>query len=228
MMLDSLTYLLERVFMLAHFNIFSLIPSEKEKLEKSYEASPRVLQRGDLLEVPRTLFTHFGIYLGDNKVAHLIPDIMPVLTSDKRQIQKMVTTKRLLLGVLCKKATVRVDSVEDFAYGSPILLNTMDHNMKERPLANEEVASRAEMLIDKVPYSLMWNNCEHFVTYCRYGSAVSLQTEKFLEFLKSIIRDQRSVLLTAFLGLVSIGCVGIVPATTLPTFLIPFTLWMAS
>ncbi|KAG5260666.1 hypothetical protein AALO_G00295090 [Alosa alosa] len=228
MMLDSLTYLLERVFMLAHFNIFSLIPSEKEKPEKCCEASTRVLQRGDLLEVPRTLFTHFGIYLGDNKVAHLIPDIMPVLTSDTRQIQKMVTNKRLLLGVLCKKATVRVDSVEDFAYGSPILINSMDHSMKERPLANEEVAGRAEMLIDKVPYSLMWNNCEHFVTYCRYGSAVSLQTEKFLEFLKSIIRDQRSVLLTAFLGLVSIGCVGIAPATTLPALLIPFTLWMAS
>ncbi|XP_076145922.1 lecithin retinol acyltransferase-like [Alosa pseudoharengus] len=228
MMLDSLTYLLERVFMLAHFNIFSLIPSEKEKLENCCEASTRVLQRGDLLEVPRTLFTHFGIYLGDNKVAHLIPDIMPVLTSDARQIQKMVTNKRLLLGVLCKKATVRVDFVEDFAYGSPILINSMDHSMKERPLANEEVAGRAEMLIDKVPYSLMWNNCEHFVTYCRYGSAVSLQTEKFLEFLKSIIRDQRSVLLTAFLGLVSIGCVGIAPATTLPALLIPFTLWMAS
>ncbi|KAL2079340.1 hypothetical protein ACEWY4_025084 [Coilia grayii] len=227
MMLDSLTYLLERVFLLAHFNIFSLIPSEKETL-KCCEASPRVLQRGDLLEVPRTLFTHFGIYLGDNKVAHLIPDIMPVLTGDKSQIQKMVTNKRLLLGVLCKKATVRVDSVEDFAYGSPILINVMDHTMKERPLPNEEVASRAEMLIDKVPYSLLWNNCEHFVTYCRYGSAVSLQTQKFLEFLKSIIRDQRSVLFSVCLGLVFIGCVGIAPATTLPTILIPFTLWMAS
>lgn len=164
--------------MLAHFNIFSLIPSEKEKRDKSCETSTRTLQRGDLLEVPRTLFTHFGIYLGDNKVAHLIPDIMPVLTDDMRQIQKSVTNKRLLLGVLCKQATVRVDSVEDFAYGSPILINTMDHSMKERPLPNEEVANRAEMLIDKVPYSLLWNNCEHFVTYCRYGSAVCLQTEK--------------------------------------------------
>lgn len=178
MMLDSLTYLLERVFLLAHFNIFSLIPSEEEKREKSCEASPRVLQRGDLLEVPRTLFTHFGIYLGDNKVAHLIPDIVPMLTGYKCQIQKSVTNNRLLLGVLCKQATVRVDSVEDFAYGSPILINIMDHDVKERPLPNEEVARRAEMLIGKVQYSLMWNNCEHFVTYCRYGSAICLQTDK--------------------------------------------------
>lgn len=188
MMLDSLTYLLEKVFLLAHFNIFSLIPvAEKETRERDIkpsecEPSPRPLRRGDLLEVPRTLFTHFGIFLGDNKVAHLIPDIFPVLTGDELKIQQMVTNNRLLLGVLCKQATVRVDSVEDFAYGSPILINSMDNTMKEKPMPSEEIAKRAEMLVGGVPYSLLWNNCEHFVTYCRYGSAVSLQTQKVSGF----------------------------------------------
>ncbi|KAJ8403561.1 hypothetical protein AAFF_G00348870 [Aldrovandia affinis] len=224
-MLDSLTYLLEKVFLLANFSLFNCISSEEDKCT-DYREGPS-LQRGDLLEVPRTLFIHFGIYLGDNKVAHLMPDIMPVITSDRCQIQKMVTNKRLLLGVLSKNATIRVDTVEDFAYGSTILLNNMDNTLKKQPLANEEVARRAEKLIGVIAYSLLWNNCEHFATYCRYGSPVSLQTDKFCEWLKSVIRDQRSVLLTALLGVLSIACLGMAPSTTLPTIFIPFVLWMA-
>lgn len=93
-------------------------------------------------------------------------------------MQEMVTNTRLLLGVLSKQASVRVDSVEDFAYGAGVLLNTMDAAARRRPLASEEVALRAERLLGRVPYSLLWNNCEHFVTYCRYGTAVSMQTDQ--------------------------------------------------
>ncbi|XP_067298181.1 lecithin retinol acyltransferase-like [Pseudorasbora parva] len=225
-MLDSLALLLEKTFLLAHFNFFSTTSPKQEQCTQRREDST-YFQRGDLLEVPRTLFTHFGIYLGDNKVAHLMPDILPVLTSNTAQIQKVVTNKRLLLGVIYKHALIRVDTVEDFAYGSPVLLNTMDTILRKQPLAAEEVARRAEKLIGHIPYSLLWNNCEHFVTYCRYGTAVSLQTDKFCENLKSVIRDQRSVLLTTVVGMFSMFFLGIAPSTALPTFIIPFILWMA-
>ncbi|XP_014012272.1 lecithin retinol acyltransferase [Salmo salar] len=249
-MLDSLTLLLEKVFFLTHLNVFnhfrtSLFFSdtqrEREKkivtnhCEKEEVPDPSVdtalpdslYQRGDLLEVPRTLFTHFGIYLGDNRVAHLIPDILPLFTTDKRFIQVTVTNKRLVLGVLSKSASIRVDTVEDFAYGASILLNVMDTTVQKRPLDSEEIARRAEEMVGKIRYSLLWNNCEHFVTYCRYGSAISIQTDKFCDWLKSIIRDHRSVPLTAFLGILSVLFLGMSPYTTLPTLLIPFTLWMA-
>ncbi|KAA0722540.1 Lecithin retinol acyltransferase [Triplophysa tibetana] len=225
-MLDSIALLLEKTFLLAHFNFFTATLSEKEECAKHRDESARY-RRGDLLEVPRTLFTHFGIYLGDNKVAHLMPDILLVLARNKAQIQKVVTNKRLVLGVIYKYASIRVDSVEDFSYGSEILLNTMDTILRRQPLDGEEVAGRAEKLIGQIPYSLMWNNCEHFVTYCRYGTAVSLQTEKFCECLKSVIRDQRSVLFTTIIGMLSMFFLGIAPYTALPTFIVPFTLWMA-
>ncbi|XP_038832070.1 lecithin retinol acyltransferase [Salvelinus namaycush] len=249
-MLNSLTLLLEKVLFLTHLNVFnhfrtSLFFSdtqrEREKkivtnhCEKEEVPDPSagtalpdsLYQRGDLLEVPRTLFTHFGIYLGDNRVAHLIPDILPLLTTDKRSIQVMVTNKRLVLGVLSKSASIRVDTVEDFAYGASILLNVMDTTVQRRPLDGEEIARRAEEMVGKIPYSLLWNNCEHFVTYCRYGSAISIQTDKFCDWLKSVIRDHRSVPLTGFLGILSVLVLGMSPYTTLPTLLIPFTLWMA-
>ncbi|KAM4565561.1 lecithin retinol acyltransferase-like [Fundulus diaphanus] len=233
-MLDTLTFLLERLFLLAHVKLSSLLPPrlardrEEPAPQLPAAAAPHRLQRGDLLEVPRTLFTHFGIYLGDNRVAHLIPDILPALSSDSRRLQQMVTNSRLLLGVLSKRASIRVDSVEDFAYGAGILLNVMDRAVARSPLPGEEVARRAERLVGGVSYSLLWNNCEHFVTHCRYGAAQSLQTDQFCEWLKSLIRDQRSVLLAGLLGLLSMACLGVSASTALPSALIPFTLWMAS
>lgn len=149
------------------------VASEKEE-DSKYDLS--LYKRGDLLEVPRTLFTHFGIYLGDNRVAHLIPDILPVLSKDTSAIAKVVTNNRLLLGAIAKVASVRVDSVEDFAYGSVILVNHMDKVCSQPPLDGDEVARRAQKFLGSVTYSLLWYNCEHYVMYCRYGMAISYQT----------------------------------------------------
>lgn len=222
-MLDSLTFLFEKFMLFSNFKLFQSLWQEEEKCA----VRSSVFRRGDLLEVPRTLFTHYGIYLGENRVAHLMPDIMPVLTSSKQLIKPVVSNKRLILGCIYRSASVRVDSVEDFAYGAQILVNDMDMQLKWQALANEDVARRAEKQIGSIQYSLLWNNCEHFVTYCRYGTPVSQQTDRFCCCLKSIIRDQRSVALTVVLGVVYIICFGLAPSTTVPTILIPFTLWMA-
>lgn len=161
---------------LSLFNIAVATIFEEKKKKQVVQHDTSIYKRGDLLEVPRTLFTHFGIYLGNNRVAHLIPDILPVLTTDQKAIEKMVNNNRLILGVIAKKASVRVDSVEDFAYGSEILVNHMDKVCSRPPFAGEEVARRAEKLMGSVAYSLLWYNCEHYVMYCRYGTSMSFQT----------------------------------------------------
>lgn len=188
MMLDSLLLLLQKTFLFAHWDYFSVVASRTDKPKRAdrKERTERVgaevtaqLERGDLLEVPRTLFVHFGIYLGEGKVAHLIPDILPLLTRDELRVRVVVSNKRLLLGVLCRTAAVRVDTLEDFVYGARVLLiNAMDGVLGVQPAPNEEVARTAEKLIGSVRYSLLWNNCEHFVTFCRYGTGISLQTDK--------------------------------------------------
>ena len=161
------------MFPLQLFNIFFTASTIQERVSKD---DLSLYTRGDLLEVPRTLFTHFGIYLGDNRVAHLIPDILPVFSQNKAAISEMVTNLRLILGVVAKAASVRVDSVADFAYGSEILVNHMDDVCKQPALEAEEVARRAEKLLGSISYSLLWYNCEHYVMYCRYGVVVSFQT----------------------------------------------------
>lgn len=164
------------MFLYQLLNFFFVASKKEEEEEEDSKYDLSLYKRGDLLEVPRTLFTHFGIYLGDNRVAHLIPDILPVISKNKSAIAKMVTNNRLLLGVITKVASVRVDSVADFAYGSEILVNHMDEVCSQQVLDGEEVVRRAEKLLGSVTYSLLWYNCEHYVMYCRYGMAISYQT----------------------------------------------------
>ncbi|XP_063802892.1 lecithin retinol acyltransferase-like [Pseudophryne corroboree] len=225
LLVGLMIFLFEKVFIFANIQKFSLA---KRKCKKRSSSDIGTLKRGDLLQVSRTLFVHFGIYLGNNKVAHLMPDILPALSDDKCLTEKVVTNKRLILGVLAKVASIRVDTVQDFAYGGSIVVNQMDSSFNSKPLPNEEVAQRAEKLVGATSYSLLWDNCEHFVTYCRYGCPVSFQTDKFCETVKKIIRDQRSVLTAAALGMGLTLCLGAGPSTMLPSLLLTFTLWMAS
>uniref|UniRef100_A0A8C9KGF7 Lecithin retinol acyltransferase n=1 Tax=Panthera tigris altaica TaxID=74533 RepID=A0A8C9KGF7_PANTA len=225
-MLEAMSLLLEKLLLISNFKLFSSGAQSENKARNSFYEISRFL-RGDVLEVPRTHLTHYGIYLGDNRVAHMMPDILLALTDDKRLTQKVVSNKRLILGVIGRGARVRVDTVEDFAYGADILVNHLDKSLKRKALLNEEVAQRAEKLLGLTSYSLLWNNCEHFVTYCRFGTPISPQADKFCENVKIIIRDQRSVLASAILGLASIVCLGLASYTTLPAIFIPFFLWMA-
>ncbi|KAG7264445.1 hypothetical protein CRUP_022307 [Coryphaenoides rupestris] len=188
-----------------------------------------VYKRGDLLEVPRTLFTHFGIYLGDDRVAHLIPDILPVISRNQAAIGRMVTNQRLILGVIAKVASVRVDSVADFAYGSEILVNHMDNVCSQPPLEGEEVARRAEKLLGSITYSLLWYNCEHYVMYCRYGMAISYQTYQFCTSVRKTVCSRTSAYLTALLGVGTMLYLGSATSlTSVTTLLAAFILWMAS
>ncbi|KAE8630104.1 hypothetical protein XENTR_v10000695 [Xenopus tropicalis] len=223
-LVDLLFLFVDKLSLFLNFKPFGITDVQGQTINYN----DHYFKRGDLLEVPRTLFVHFGIYLGNNKVAHLMPDILPALSDDTCLIRRVVTNKRLIMGVLAKIASIRVDSVQDFAYGGNILVNHMDKSFKTKPLTNEEVARRAEKLVGSTPYSLLWNNCEHFVTYCRYGMPVSFQTEKFCETLKRIIRDQRSVFVSAASGMALMLCIGLEPYITFPSLLITFILWMAS
>ncbi|XP_030592795.1 lecithin retinol acyltransferase-like [Archocentrus centrarchus] len=213
------------MFLYQLLNFFFVVSKKEEK--PKYDLS--LYTRGDLLEVPRTLFTHFGIYLGDDRVAHLIPDILPAITKNKSAISKMVTNNRLLFGVITKEASVRVDSVADFAYGSEILINHMDKVCIQPPLDGDEVARRAEKLLGSVTYSLLWYNCEHYVMYCRYGMAISYQTYQFCTTVRKIVFSRLSAYLTAVCGICTMLYVGcMTPPTFLLVLLISFTIWMAA
>ncbi|MEQ2293632.1 hypothetical protein AMECASPLE_035567 [Ameca splendens] len=202
---------------------------KKEKEEEEKDRYDLMFRRGDLLEVPRTLFTHFGIYLGGGRVAHFIPDIMPIVSSDQFRIKQMVTNTRLLLGVLTKCGSVRVDSVEDFAYGAEIIINPMDKMCSCAALQGEQVARRAEKLLGDVAYSLLWYNCEHFVMYCRYGTVMSFQTFQFCKTVRKLLLSRGVAKVTALLAACLLAYLRVSNTwSILLAVLLPFLIWMAS
>lgn len=191
-MYDSLVLLLHRLVLFSDLSALkSAWPWRREPQRAAPTSPPAILAehalalcRGDVLEVPRTLFEHFGIYLGDDRVAHLVPDILPALTGQRALTT--VTNTRLVLGCMYRSASVRVDSVADFAYGAPVRVNAMDSRLSDvRAMDGEVVARRAESRVGHVAYSLLWNNCEHFVTSCRYGTPMSLQTDQVRKYRKN-------------------------------------------
>ncbi|XP_067260908.1 lecithin retinol acyltransferase family protein [Chanodichthys erythropterus] len=211
------------------FNLFFITSTLEDECEddrgmKTYDIS--LYKRGDLLVVSRIFFKHLGIYLGEGRVAHFIPDILPVFTKEKSIVAKMVTNKRLIFGVLAKAASVRVDSLADFAYGAQIQVNSTD---SVQPLNGEEVAQRSEKLIGSFCYSLLWHNCKHYVMYCRYGVAFSFQTFQFCKIVRTVLFSRKIAFLSAIIGVFIILYLGaMTPFTTLPIVILPFTIWMAS
>ncbi len=156
---------------LYNFFYIAVVTDFEEKKKKAVQYDISLYKEEICLEVPRTLFTHFGIYLG-NKPRGSSHSWYPAKPWPpmRRPLRKTVTNNRLILGVIAKKASVRVDSLEDFAYEGEILVNPMDKVCSRSPFEGEEVARRAEKLFGSVVYSLLWYNCEHYVMYCRYGT----------------------------------------------------------
>ena len=73
------------------------------------------------------------------------------------------------------RASVQITPRAKFAKGRPIELGTS-------PCAYppDEVVRRALNRVGERDYHLLWNNCEHFVTWCRSGRRISRQTERFV------------------------------------------------
>lgn len=115
---------------------------------------------GDLLAFKRGWYTHWALFLGhfegEAYVIHLWnPD--SELNCDK--VKVMIN---------------RLIEVE----GTAILSNHV-YDKKYRPLQPEETLARAMSMLGKGNYNVAANNCEHFVTWARYGVKHSRQVRRW-------------------------------------------------
>jgi len=107
---------------------------------------------GDHIYVKRRhrLYVHHGIYVGDGKVIHF--------TGSVREKKDPKVQETDLSGFL-KGGVVRRRDYE------------------ERLGASETVTVAKNQLSDS-DYSMLWNNCEHFATYCATGKRKSRQVRR--------------------------------------------------
>jgi len=110
------------------------------------------LKQGDHIYVRRVglLYSHHGIYAGEETVIHFKGE-------DKEKQNPVV----ILTGI------------ESFLNGGKL----RKRNYKKRIPHSESLRIAQEHLSEK-GYSLPFNNCEHFATYCATGQKKSLQVKR--------------------------------------------------
>jgi len=122
--------------------------------------SERNLSPGDHIYVKRktALYSHHGIYSGDGKVFHYTG-------AEKEK----------------KDPLVRKTTLEDFLKGG----NLRKRDYKKR-LSCSETLKIAKDLLSSNGYSLAFNNCEHFASYCATGNKKSRQVHNVIGALAGI------------------------------------------
>ncbi|WP_124057843.1 lecithin retinol acyltransferase family protein [Vaginisenegalia massiliensis] len=95
----------------------------------------------DHLFVSFGFFTHHGIYIGHNQVIHfsITPDSYKIIQSN----------------------------LQEFSMGLPI--KRLNNDQSPLTYSIKEAIQRAKSQLNETDYNLLYQNCEHFVIWCRQG-----------------------------------------------------------
>lgn len=125
-------------------------------------------QYGDIIRVRSGVFYHYGIYVNDSEVVQF--GLAP----------------RLRLNIKDCDIEVCITDLDGFSDGGEIEAAVYDEKellLKHTP--DETVRFARERLGTK-GYSILYNNCEHFVNECVFGKSYCSQTEDVRAFFRSI------------------------------------------
>ncbi|XP_026773220.3 phospholipase A and acyltransferase 3 isoform X2 [Pangasianodon hypophthalmus] len=127
-------------------------------------------QLGDLIEIFRGTYQHWGIYVGEGYIIHLAPPS-----------EQAEAGAYSMMSVLCDKAVVKKEQLWDVAGTDKYSINNLlDEKYEPRPIC-VILREAHSFLGQELPYCVFSGNCEHFVTELRYGKAESRQVRKAVE-----------------------------------------------
>jgi cell wall-associated NlpC family hydrolase len=120
--------------------------------------SQEALSLGDHIYVRRLVYSHHGIYTGDGSVIHY--------TGEEKEK---------------KHPLIRETDIEAFLKGGKLKMRTY-----KKRLPPSETLGLAKRHLSDNSYSLAFNNCEHFATYCATGKRKSRQLRQAVGTLAGI------------------------------------------
>ena len=115
---------------------------------------------GDVVVADRLLYKHYGIYIGNMRVVHFSGGAGgEINTSDAKIIET---------------------SLADFLEGSALYVEESDEAGAFPP---DVVVKRALSMVGRLKgdYNLIFNNCEHFTHWCKFGIKKSNQVNGVLK-----------------------------------------------
>lgn len=134
---------------------------------------------GAIVGVSRGLYEHYAIYLGNGRVIHYC--------DNNTDIGLNASVHEDSMDDFVKKSTKLffVHFINEYAvkiYNSPGIQSVIyaqnrvsDHKVNYDLNSPEETIRRARSRMGEKHYNLVFNNCEHFVMWCKTGKAVSKQ-----------------------------------------------------
>ncbi|XP_013389165.1 HRAS-like suppressor 3 [Lingula anatina] len=131
------------------------------------------LEPGDMIEFHRPMYCHWAVYIGDEQVVHITGE-NDGIKDGKGDPGKFCSP----CGVQLKKAFVLISPFWDVAGESKAVKNN-GKDRKHRPARCDEIVERALSKLGDYGYNVLWKNCEHFASWCRYGVEWSEQADIF-------------------------------------------------
>uniref|UniRef100_A0A671WQF0 LRAT domain-containing protein n=1 Tax=Sparus aurata TaxID=8175 RepID=A0A671WQF0_SPAAU len=117
---------------------------------------------GDLIEVSRSLYQHWAVYIGDGLVVHLVPPFAGAGASS-------------VMSVAAQRAVVKKEKLSEVVGTDDWKVNN-DLDEKYEPHQTDIIVKEALQLVGtEQPYDIVTWNCEHFAKKLRYGKAESWQ-----------------------------------------------------
>uniref|UniRef100_A0AC34EZH9 LRAT domain-containing protein n=1 Tax=Panagrolaimus sp. ES5 TaxID=591445 RepID=A0AC34EZH9_9BILA len=152
---------------------------EPGELQTSWMAAEDLwdfLEIGDLIEFRRLIgtriaYTHWALYIdevgSEHYAVHLSTESSDFGKEDKAEIRSKLTLNG-------SSAQVRRDPISHISAGCQCRINnSMD--FRNKPFPPNIIRERALNRLGTGGYNIFYNNCEHFVKECRYGSRESSQ-----------------------------------------------------
>ncbi|XP_034300121.2 phospholipase A and acyltransferase 3 [Magallana gigas] len=134
----------------------------------------RKARKGDQLEFHRGWYSHWAVYIGNEEVIHLAGDENDGLNGNINPSHAFT-----ICGKSFNKAVVKRENVWKVVLDSKVEVNN-NKDRKCKPRRPHEIVEEAIMKIGDIGYNVLWQNCEHFAAYCRYGVNWSEQANNFL------------------------------------------------
>jgi len=156
------------------------------------EAAQATMRPGDLLCFDRGLYSHWAVYIGTGlEGSAVLSDSLVGSDCQWRPLARILEARPDVHFVvhLWQKDGGDIGLVSGEGGDWRVFLSTLDEVLESgekfwvdngldgmhKPFDGEEVVRRALSKIGGGGYNLVWRNCEHFVSWARYGKAVSDQ-----------------------------------------------------
>lgn len=115
-------------------------------------------QMGDIVRICLGEIYHYGIYVSDEEIVQFGEPPTTILRRDD-------------------EVEVCVTDINGFLCGKFLEVGKLDRKEAKKARTSNEVVRIARSRIGEKGYSILYNNCEHFVNECVFGEKTCSQTD---------------------------------------------------